>query len=290
MALPVIPTATPPITVTKSDGTTISVPSPVTTPLTGGVKLLGAREVVEASTLSTDIVQMVEHFASTTAPVTPIAGQLWYTKGGAPGAAATLIGDITGTTLTVTAVTGKLEVGQQISGTGVTIGTTITALGTGIGGTGTYTVSVASAVVAGSTMYASTSPYYYFDGTDWLPLNGSSATVDNITVATTAPVGVDVDHIWFNNAKGSGDPNDPTFWPMITSVWDGTNWLETYSGPRGNATTVTTGYNRIFWENETTVTDDYTLPTGKNAMSAGPITVPVGVTVTVPAGQGWTVI
>lgn len=48
-----------------------------------------------------------------------------------------------GTTLTVTAGSGVLRVGQVISGSGVTAGTTITAYGTGSGGLGTYTVSVA---------------------------------------------------------------------------------------------------------------------------------------------------
>jgi hypothetical protein len=44
--------------------------------------------------------------------------------------------------MTVTAVgSGTIAVGQLITGTGVTAGTTITALGTGTGGAGTYTVS-----------------------------------------------------------------------------------------------------------------------------------------------------
>lgn len=56
-------------------------------------------------------------------------------------------GSISGTTLTVSAVTnGLLQVGQVISGTGVTSGTTITAALTGTGGTGTYTVSVSQTV------------------------------------------------------------------------------------------------------------------------------------------------
>lgn len=60
---------------------------------------------------------------------------------------AVVTGSISGTTLTVSAVTnGTLDVGQTISGTGVTAGTTITALGTGTGGTGTYTVSVSQTV------------------------------------------------------------------------------------------------------------------------------------------------
>jgi hypothetical protein len=61
-------------------------------------------------------------------------------------------GAISGTTLTVSAVAaGNLEVGQVITGTGVTAGTTITALGTGTGLTGTYTVS-ASQTVASTTI------------------------------------------------------------------------------------------------------------------------------------------
>ena len=52
-------------------------------------------------------------------------------------------GSITGTTLTVTAVTsGEIHAGQLITGTGITSGTTITAYGSNtFGGTGTYTVS-----------------------------------------------------------------------------------------------------------------------------------------------------
>ena len=58
-------------------------------------------------------------------------------------------GSISTTTLTVTAVTsGILNVGSQITGTGVAAGTYITALGTGLGGTGTYTVSVSQTVAS----------------------------------------------------------------------------------------------------------------------------------------------
>jgi hypothetical protein len=57
-------------------------------------------------------------------------------------------GGISGTTLTVSAVSaGILEVGSVIEGTGVAIGTKITALGTGTGGAGTYTVNISQLVV-----------------------------------------------------------------------------------------------------------------------------------------------
>ena len=53
-----------------------------------------------------------------------------------------------GTTLNVSAVSaGILQVGSVIEGTGVATGTTITALGTGTGGVGTYTVNIPQLVV-----------------------------------------------------------------------------------------------------------------------------------------------
>jgi hypothetical protein len=61
--------------------------------------------------------------------------------------------DISGTTMTVSAVTsGTLKIGQTIEGTGVTNGTIIKAFGTGSGGVGTYTVS-ASQTVSSTTIY-----------------------------------------------------------------------------------------------------------------------------------------
>jgi len=69
-------------------------------------------------------------------------------------APAIVTGAISGTTLTVSAVTsGTLKIGQTIEGTGVTDGTIIKAFGTGSGGAGTYTVS-ASQTVSSTTIYA----------------------------------------------------------------------------------------------------------------------------------------
>ena len=50
------------------------------------------------------------------------------------------------------------------------------------------------------------------------------------------------------------------------------------------------GSDKIFWENSQTVTQDYTVTSNKNAMTAGPVTVAAGVSVTVPAGSTWTVV
>jgi len=50
------------------------------------------------------------------------------------------------------------------------------------------------------------------------------------------------------------------------------------------------GSDEIFYENGQTVTTNYTITNGKNAMSAGPITINSGVTVTVGTGETWTVV
>lgn len=56
-----------------------------------------------------------------------------------------------GGTLTVTSVTsGTIHVGHQLTGIGIAVGTRITALGTGSGGTGTYIVSVSQTTASTS--------------------------------------------------------------------------------------------------------------------------------------------
>lgn len=50
------------------------------------------------------------------------------------------------------------------------------------------------------------------------------------------------------------------------------------------------GTNKVFQENETLITEDYTITAGKSAMSVGPITMAAGVTITIPAGKRWVIL
>ena len=62
-------------------------------------------------------------------------------------------------------------------------------------------------------------------------------------------------------------------------------WAEVPAGaPTGGGT------EKVFYENENSVDSDYTLTTNYNAVSAGPVTVASGVTVTIPAGQAWVIV
>tara|TARA_R100000406_G_scaffold308_2_gene391 strand:+ start:4025 stop:4825 length:801 start_codon:yes stop_codon:yes gene_type:complete len=62
------------------------------------------------------------------------------------------------------------------------------------------------------------------------------------------------------------------------------SWAAAGGGAVGNGT------NEIFWENDQTVTGNYSITNGKNAGSFGPITIQSGVTVTVGSGETWTVV
>ena len=62
------------------------------------------------------------------------------------------------------------------------------------------------------------------------------------------------------------------------------SWAAAGAGAQG------AGSDNIFWENDQTVTQSYTITNGKNAGSFGPITIQSGVTVTVGSGETWTVV
>jgi len=71
---------------------------------------------------------------------------------------------------------------------------------------------------------------------------------------------------------------------LLPEWWDGTAWSSMGGGATGAVS------NPVFYENDITVTGDYTITTNKNAMSAGPITINNGVTVTVPNGSTWSIV
>lgn len=104
--------------------------------------------------------------------------------------------------------------------------------------------------------------------TTTLPLN-------TLVVVNTAPVTVKV---------------------MITLVTDSGISLNAFNGiiasssGSGSGGATGGGADTVFYLNGQTVTANYTIPTGQNAMSAGPISIANGVTVTISDGSVWTVV
>jgi hypothetical protein len=89
-------------------------------------------------------------------------------------------------------------------------------------------------------------------------------------------------------------PNSPSLGQTYTAngsswQWDGTSWLAANSGGGGGGATGG-GTDQVFVENDQVVTTDYTIPSTKNAMTTGPITVDDGVSVTVSDGARWIIL
>ena len=70
----------------------------------------------------------------------------------------------------------------------------------------------------------------------------------------------------------------------VNSTFTSNNYFQDNLFPVGG------GSDQVFFENDQTVTTNYTITTGKNAMSAGPINVSNGVIVTIPSGSEWAIV
>ncbi|WP_225031819.1 hypothetical protein [Paraburkholderia sp. XV] len=108
--------------------------------------------------------------------------------------AAVFTGSISGTTLTVSSVaSGVLAVGQYVQGAAP--GTTITALGTGTGGAGTYTVSISQTLAASGLSAGSAA---------LLAANATSAAAPNVYGGANMPAGYTASalvSVWPTNAS-----------------------------------------------------------------------------------------
>ena len=67
--------------------------------------------------------------------------------------------------------------------------------------------------------------------------------------------------------------------------YDGSTWAALGGGGATGG-----GSDQCFYENNQTVTTNYTLTTNTNAVSTGPIAINSGITVTVPSGSNWVVL
>lgn len=65
---------------------------------------------------------------------------------------------------------------------------------------------------------------------------------------------------------------------------DGTPAVKQIGNARGG------GRDEVFFENDQVVTTNYTITSGKNAITAGPVTINSGITVTIPSGSVWSIV
>jgi hypothetical protein len=136
--------ATFPASIVHAAGTTSIAPTRfvsgtnLTSATAGAVEYDGSVFYATPSGAQRGVVPGMQYFRreTTTAGISSNAAQPWFVNGNSTASS------ISGTTLTVGGtVTGTFAVGQYLTASGITAGTYITALGTGTGGAGTYTVN-----------------------------------------------------------------------------------------------------------------------------------------------------
>jgi len=130
---------------------------------------------------------------------------------------------------------------------------------------------------------------HYTDGS----IDTAHIADDQITQAKIANNAVGLDEL-AGIARGKIIYGDSSGNPAVLTVGsadqvlksDGTDisWGDAAAGATG------AGSDKIFWENGQTVTQNYTITNNYNAMSAGPITINNGVTVTIGDGETWTIV
>ena len=140
--------------------------------------------------------------------------------------------------------------------------------------------------------------YAFPDGSGTLVL--TSDTIANAVNADTATNA--------NNINVADESADTTCFPVFTTTATGNQPPKTngttlqynastglfsstaFAGSGSALTDVDAARAGVFYENDQNVTANYTITTGTNAMSAGPITIDTGATVTIPSGSEWTVV
>ena len=102
-------------------------------------------------------------------------------------------------------------------------------------------------------------------------LTDTSASVLNVGTTAQRPASPETGMVRYNST---------------TTKFEGYNgsWGSLGGGATGG------GSNSVFFENDLTVTTDYTIPSTKNAGTFGPIEILSGVTVTVSSGSVWSIV
>lgn len=184
-------------------------------------------------------------------------------------------------------------------------------------GSGSLRLSDGSALVA-NTIVANAIVDVQYDGTNFqimndpsggaeiitnltlsgnLAVTGTSTFTGNVTANIANITTISSDLVFSSNGAvtmPSGttgeQPGSPQAGMIRYNVT--TNTFEGYGSSWGSIGGGATGGggDEVFVENDQTVTTSYTISSGKNAMSTGPITINSGVVITVPSGARWVVL
>jgi hypothetical protein len=226
----------------------------------------------------------------------------------------------TGTSVTNTAPdqTVAISSGTGISVTGTYPNFTVTNTAPSSGGTVTSVSGTAPIASSGgntptiSISQASGTTDGYLSSTDWTTFNNKQPSGTYVTsVGATSPVtssGGTTPTIAIPQATGSVSGYlSSTDWTTFNSKASAFTYTSTYV-PFGQGTTTPNQSSNFTYDanntlnapqvnasngivvNSATIATTYSIPSGSNAMSAGPISIASGVTVTVPSGNAWVIV
>ena len=135
------------------------------------------------------------------------------------------------------------------------------------------------ALVTGALYFNTTNnAMYVYDGSSWTEAyTGTVVAKTSSTGSAVLPAGTTAERDGSPSAGYLRWNSDDT----SAEVYDGTAWTAVGGGN-------TTGEG--LYEMANTISSNYTITSGNNAMSAGPITIDSGISVTIPSGSVWTII
>jgi hypothetical protein len=197
----------------------------------------------------------------------------------------------------------------------------------GNGGTGLTTITAGRILFgAGTSAIGNSASLFWDSANSRFGVNTATPAVTTALVGTDAifiPVGTTgkrptgaAGYLRFNSTTGEFEGYNGTAWASVggaalsNDTSTATNVYPLFAAATtGTASTIYTSNAKLLYKpstgefqsselvagnglfvNSATVSADYTIPAGSNAMSAGPVTVNSGITVTVSSGSVWTVI
>lgn len=196
----------------------------------------------------------------------------------------------------------------QITGGSILLGSNNTWTGSNTFNGEPFTLPIAATSARPSTMRGSirfNTTTNQYEGNSQV----AGETVDTLTyVTTTATLTTLTNHnlttgTWVTVSGASPSAYNGVF--QITVTGDKTFTYTMASNPGANATGGSYVYgswgtlgggatggngNQVFVQNDNAVTASWTIPTNKNAMSTGPLTVNSGVIITIPSGSRWVIL
>jgi hypothetical protein len=188
-----------------------------------------------------------------------------------------------------TSVTGVLKgngtaISAATSGTDYSAGTSALATGIVKSTTTTGALSIAVAADFPTLNQNTTGTAANVTGTVAIANGGTGQTTANAAYNALSPMTTTGDIEYRNGSSAATRLGIGTTGQVLTVAGGLPTWAAAGGGGGSNITTLG------LYENSATIGADYTIGTGNNAISAGPITVSTGFTVTVPTGSTWTVV